>query len=430
MLRLDCKGMAEPTVSGIADLAHLRVAIVHYWLVGIRGGEKVVEALCAMFPNADIFTLVCDETVLSDRLRKHRITTSFLQSIPGASRHYQKLLPIMPWALEGFDLRPYDLVISSESGPAKGIVPRPDALHICYCHTPMRYLWDHYQTYRERAGPIGRAMMALTAPPLRAWDVTTAARVDSFVANSRHVADRVARYYRRDAEVIHPPVAVESFAPRTDIGDFFLCAGQLVSYKRIDLAVEAFTRMNKKLVVIGEGGEASALRKAAGPTVTFLGRQPDAVLREHLSRCRALVFPGEEDFGIVPVEAMAAGRPVIGYGRGGIGETVSSERFGVLFNEQTPESLIAAVDAFERRDAAFDPSALRLHAQAFDDATFRRRMSDKIRRELRARGMLPRAAAAANAASRMSTSATATATAFGPERFEAFGARFRGESLR
>lgn len=428
MLRLDGMAMAGPADGEASDLAHLRVAIVHYWLVGMRGGEKVLEALCAMFPNADIFTLVCDEGILSDRLRKHRITTSFLQSVPGSTRHYQKLLPLMPWALESFDLRSYDLVLSSESGPAKGIVPRPDALHICYCHTPMRYLWDHYHSYRESTGRVGRAMMTLIAPPMRVWDVATAARVDSFVANSRHVADRIERYYRREADIIHPPVAVDDFAPRRDIGDFFLCAGQLVAYKRVDLAVRAFTRMNKKLVVIGDGAQAPALRKAAGPTVTLLGRQPDAVLRDHLARCRALVFPGEEDFGIVPVEAMASGRPVIAYGRGGIRETVSGEQFGVLFTEQTVESLIAAVDEFEEREAGFDPSALRLHARRFDEATFRRRMSDKIRRELQARHMLPRRAAAAETTNRRPASAAA-ATA-DRERFEAYGGRLSKEAMR
>ncbi|MEF2073933.1 glycosyltransferase [Consotaella sp. CSK11QG-6] len=351
----------------------------------MRGGEKVLEALCELFPQADIFTLVCDEETLSERLRQHRITTSFLQKLPGARRLYQKFLPAMPWALESFDLSGYDVVISSESGPAKGIVAPPDALHICYCHSPMRYLWDQQHVYQVSAGRLSRWAMACVAPAMRTWDVTTAARVDSFVANSRHVADRIQKYYRRDAEVIHPPVAVESFAPTSEVGDFYLCAGQLVPYKRIDLAVQAFTRMNKKLVVVGDGAEIDALRKVAGPSIVFMGRQSDDVLRQHLSRCRALIFPGEEDFGMVPVEALASGRPVIGYARGGLMETVASETFGVLFGEQSVEALMAAVARFEKRETDFDPTILRAWAQRFGRDEFKNRFAGKVRRELAAR---------------------------------------------
>jgi glycosyltransferase involved in cell wall biosynthesis len=352
----------------------MKVAIVHYWLVTMRGGEKVLEELCKLFPQADIFTLVCDREKLSPLLQSKTIHTSFLQRLPGARKHYRKLLPLMPFALEAFDLQAYDLVISSESGPAKGIVARPDALHVCYCHSPMRYIWDHYHIYRRDLGLIGRAMMTITAPPLRVWDVTTAARVDAFVANSAHVARRIRRVYNRDATVIHPPVAVDDFQATAELGDFYLCAGQLVTYKRVDLAVRAFTRMGKRLVVVGEGTQMAELKKIAGPSVELVGYQPFPVLRDYLARCRALVFPGEEDFGILPVEAMASGRPVIAFDSGGARETVTSAEVGLMFAEQTEDSLIDAVTRFEANAAAFDPAKIRRHAEGFSASLFRERM--------------------------------------------------------
>jgi len=373
----------------------MKVAIVHYWLVTMRGGEKVVEELCRMYPQADIFTLVCDREKLSPLLQSKRIFTSFLQRIPGARKHYQKMLPLMPFALESLDLQAYDLVISSESGPAKAIVARPDALHVCYCHSPMRYIWDHYQVYRRDLGRIGKLVMAIAAPPLRMWDVTTAARVDAFVANSAHVARRIRRVYNRDATVIHPPVAVDDFEPVAERGDFYLCAGQLVAYKRVDIAVRAFTEMGKRLVVIGEGAQMAELKKIAGPTIEFLGFQPFAVLKDRLARCRALVFPGEEDFGILPVEAMASGRPVIAFDSGGARETVTSPRFGVMFAEQTSASLSDAVTRFEQREDSFDPVEIRRHAEDYSAAVFQKRMRSFIDDRLRERDQPPSPAQAA-----------------------------------
>ncbi|MBC6715566.1 glycosyltransferase [Aurantimonas sp. DM33-3] len=348
----------------------------------MRGGEKVLEAFARIFPNADIFTLVCDHSRISPTLRRHNVTTSFLQHIPGATKNYRRLLPLMPFALEHFDLRSYDLVISSESGPAKGVVTRPDAFHLCYCHTPMRYMWDHYQDYYAGAGRIARIGMGLTGPFIRNWDVNSAARVDHFVANSHHVARRIRRYWRRDAEVIYPPVAVDAIALGTEVSDFYLVAGALVPYKRVDLAVRAFSKMGKKLVVIGEGSEEARLRRIAGPSISFLGRQSNEVLREHFRKARALVFPGEEDFGIVPVEVMAAGRPVIGFAKGGLLETVSSPDYGVLFGEQSVEALIAAVEAFEGREASFNPSAIRRGALRFNEANFEVRIRGTLERHM------------------------------------------------
>lgn len=363
----------------------LRVAIVHYWLVSMRGGEKVIEELCQMFPQADIFTLVMDRDRLSDTLKTRRIYTSFLQKIPGAKRHYTKMLPLMPFALEQFDLSDYDLVLSSESGPAKGIVTRPDALHICYCHSPMRYIWDQFHVYRGSLPWIGRMLMSLTAPVLRSWDVTTSARVDSFVANSAYVRGRIRRFYNRDATVIHPPVAVDDFTVGQGRGDFYLYAGQLTGYKRADIAVRACSETGRKLVVIGEGEQTAYLKSIAGPSVTFLGHQPFPILREHLSRCRALLFPGTEDFGILPVEAMASGRPVIAFDAGGARETVSSPDVGLRFSRQDEQGLLGAIEAFEAREDDYCPETIRRHAETFSSAVFHSRLRAFINSELAAR---------------------------------------------
>lgn len=363
----------------------MRVAIVHYWLVSMRGGEKVVEALCDMYPEADIFTLVYDESRVSEKIKRHKVTSSFLQKVPGAVKHYQSLLPLMPFALESLDLSGYDLIISSESGPAKGIIAPPHSTHVCYCHSPMRYIWDHYHSYRANAGLASRMLLPWMAPLLRSWDVSTSMRVDRFVANSHHVRARIGKYYGRSATVIYPPVAVDDYAPAAETGDFYLCAGQLVSYKRVDLAVRAFTKMGRNLVVIGEGKELAALKAIAGPTITFLGRAPFPVLKEKLARCKALIFPGEEDFGLIPVETMASGRPVIAFGSGGALETVVPGLSGVLFHEQTPEAIIDAVHAFEAESAAFDPAAIREHAARFSTRNFKLGMDLVIQEELRAR---------------------------------------------
>jgi glycosyltransferase involved in cell wall biosynthesis len=363
----------------------MRVAIVHYWLVSMRGGEKVVEALSDLYPGADIFTLVYDPAAVSEKIRRHKVTSSFLQRIPGAARHYQSLLPLMPFALENLDLSGYDLIISSESGPAKGIIPPPHATHVCYCHSPMRYIWDHYHFYRSSAGFLQRAAMPIIAPLLRSWDVNTSARVDRFVANSRHVAARIGKYYRRSATVIYPPVSVGDFAPSDTTEDFYLCAGQAVGYKRIDLAVQAFTRMGRNLVIIGEGPEIKRLKAMAGPTVQFLGRTPFQILKQKMAQCRALVFPGEEDFGMVPVEVMASGRPVIAYGSGGALETVVDGETGILFDEQSVDALIDAVERFEREPKAFDRDALIRHAGAFGVERFKAEMTSVIQEELATR---------------------------------------------
>jgi len=356
----------------------MKVAIIHYWLVGMRGGEKVIEALCEMYPQADIFTHVYVPEMVSERIRQHRIIPTFINSLPRAPKMYKTYLPLMPLALEQLDLRGYDLIISSESGPAKGIIAPSDALHVCYCHTPMRYIWNMYHDYRNSAGLATRLMMPPLAHYLRMWDVSSASRVDSFVANAATVARRIHRYYGADSVVIHPPVdtAAFSIAAPSDLGDYYLMAGELVSYKRPDLAVRAFNAMGLKLVVIGGGEMIDEIRRIAGPTITVMGPQPFDVLKQHYARCRALIFPGEEDFGMVPVEAMASGRPVVAFGRGGATETVVEGLSGTFFAEQSVEAISAAV----RRLAAMtiDSEGIAAHADQFGREQFFRRMRGHI----------------------------------------------------
>lgn len=361
-------GRAAPITSG------MKVAIVHYWLVGMRGGEKVVEGLCELFPEADVFTHVYFPQAISPRINAHRVRTSFISRLPQAAKRYKAYLPLMPMALEQLDLRGYDLIISSESGPSKGIIPPAGAVHVCYCHSPMRYLWNMFHDYRERSGYLTRMLMPPISHYLRNWDALSATRVHAFAANSRNVARRLQTYYRRDATVIYPPVDVGAFeqVPDEATADYFLMVGELVPYKRPDLAVEAFNRSGRKLVVIGGGEMLSKIKAQAGPTVTVLGPQPFDRLRHHYARCRALVFPGEEDFGIVPVEAMASGRPVVAFKKGGAMETVVDGVTGVFFDEQSVEAIIEACERCDRTD--FATPAIIEHARSFGADRFANEM--------------------------------------------------------
>lgn len=363
----------------------MKVAIIHYWWLSNRGGEAVCSALAELFPEADLFVHVCNEAVVRQSLPdsfKGNIHTTFISRLPGAKKHYQKYLPLMPLALEQLDLTAYDLVISSESGPAKGVITRPDALHVCYCHSPMRYVWDMYHQYLASSGPIVHALFPLVAHRLLMWDRLSADRVDYFIANSNFIASRIRKYYRRESEVIFPPVNTGEFSPAAKRDDFYLCLGQLVKYKRADLAVAAFNELGLPLVVVGEGELFDDLKAKAAPNVTLMGRQPFPVIKDLLERCRGLVFPGMEDFGIVPVEAMAAGAPVIAYGKGGALETVIHGHTGILFDEQSVEALMEAVQRLERGEISFDPARLHEHAASFDKSVFKRRVKGFIDRAL------------------------------------------------
>lgn len=366
--------LRPPAASGFG-----RSAIVHYWLVSARGGERVVQAILELLPEAELYTHVLDRPKVAEIIGDRPVHTSFIDRLPFARSQYQKYLPLMPRALEELDMSGYDLVISSESGPAKGVIVDPNALHVCYCHSPMRYIWDQYHLYLGQAGRMTRLMWPRIATRLRQWDVTSAARVDLFIANSSFVRQRIRKYYNRDAIVIPPPVDVDYFAPAAPSrpGDHYLLAGQLVAYKRPDLAIEAFRRSGRQLRVAGDGDDLRRLCRDA-PNITLLGRVTREALREEYRSCRALVFPGLEDFGIVPVEAMAAGRPVIAFGRGGVCDSVVPGTTGVLFREQSADALNAAVDAFEANATAFDPERIIAHARTFDRSVFASRFQSAL----------------------------------------------------
>jgi glycosyltransferase involved in cell wall biosynthesis len=367
----------------------VRVALVHDWLTGMRGGERCLEAICELFPDADLFTLLHVPGLVSPIIEQRRITTSFLQRLPGAARHYRHYLPLMPAAVGHFDLRGYDLVVSSSHCVAKGARPAPGALHVCYCFTPMRYVWDRYDDYvGDHASLPARLALPLLAPALRAWDRSASRRVQHFVAISEHVRARVRRCYGRDATVIYPPVDVQRFelADGPD-GDFYLVVSALVPYKRIDLAVLAAGALGRRLLVVGTGPEEVRLRALAGPTVEFLGRRSDADVARLYRACRAVLFPGCEDFGIVPLEAMAAGRPVIALKAGGALETIvppGSEvpPTGLFFEEQSVAALAAAIRRFEAEAERFHPKALRARAELFNGERFRTAMRSYLETRL------------------------------------------------
>ncbi|NNB28463.1 glycosyltransferase [Pseudomonas fragi] len=363
----------------------MKVAIIHYWWLSNRGGEAVVSALAEIYPNADLYLHVCNEDTVKSSLPANyvgKINTTFISKLPGARKHYQKYLPLMPLALEQLDLSAYDLILSSESGPAKGVITRPDAVHICYCHSPMRYVWDMYHEYRSTAGRVVKALFPFIAHYLRMWDRLSADRVDHFIANSKFITSRIRKFYRRDADVIYPPVNTTEFSHEQVRGDFYLCLGQLVPYKKADLAVDAFNKLGLPLVVVGEGELFEALKARAGDNVTLMGRQPFPVIKDLLERCRGLIFPGVEDFGIVPVEAMAAGAPVIAYAKGGALETVIHGHTGVHFHEQSVEALMAAVQQVESGQFVFAPAQLHEHAAGFDKSVFKQKIKNFVDKAL------------------------------------------------
>ncbi len=370
----------------------MRVALVHDWLTGMRGGERVLEDVAALFPDADLYTLIHVPGSTSEAIERLRIHASPLSRVPGIARRYRLFLPLFPWAIRRFHLRGYDLVLSSSHAVAKSIPTAPGTLHVCYCFTPMRYVWDQVDTY------LGRGAVRLLATPLvaglRRFDRRTSGvdTVSRFLAISRTVADRIARTYGRSAEVIYPPVDTDRFRIRSGAGERpYLLVGGFVPYKREDLVLEAFRRLGRPLLVVGDGPARRRLEARAPAGVRFLGRVSDERLAELYAGCRALVYPQEEDFGIVPVEAQACGRPVIAFGRGEATETVvppgdpaGRAPTGLFFAPQTPEALAEAVRRFEAIEERFRPEAVRRHAEGFSRQRFRAEMAealDRIRRE-------------------------------------------------
>lgn len=373
----------------------LKVALVHDWLTGMRGGEKVLEVLCSFFPEATLFTLFHQHGAMSPIIEAMDIKTSWIARLPFARNRFRTYLPLFPTAIESFDLRDYNLVISTSHCVAKGIIPASDALHISYIHTPMRYIWEMYPHYLgARAGMLKRAAGGIVASRLRSWDVASCNRVDYFIANSENVRKRIWRHYRRTAEVIPPPVDGDFFQADSAPGDYYLIVTALVPYKQVALAVEAFNRSGERLVIVGDGPEKSKLVKIAKRKIEFLPWQDSESLRRLYSGCRALIFPGEEDFGIVPLEAQCCGRPVVAYGRGGVLETVipanrtpdqepMNAPTGIFFFQSAPEALIEAVMSLDRY--AFDPQAIRCHALKFDKPVFVKKLAQYLESRIKER---------------------------------------------
>jgi glycosyltransferase involved in cell wall biosynthesis len=345
----------------------MKVAITSDWLNQFGGAERVLMELHGMYPDAPVYTAVHAPDRLPEEMRSWDIRPSFLQRIPFARERHQPFLPLMPLAFEQFDLREYELVITTSSACAKGVITAPEAVNICYCYTPCRYIWDLYHDYTRESRV--RRLFAPIAHGLRMWDQLSSQRVDHFIAISHEVARRIRRHYRRDAEVIHPPVDVDRFRPTGEAPeDYYLVVSRLVAYKRIDLAIEAANLLRRRLIVVGDGPERQRLQALAGPTIEFRGRVGDDEIPQLFAGCRAFLFPGIEDFGIAPVEAQAAGRPVIAFGKGGVLDTVLDGITGVHFHEQTAVALARAITEFDRR--RWEPERCRRNAERFDRKRF------------------------------------------------------------
>ncbi len=351
----------------------MKIGLVHDWLNQMGGAENVLLQLSAMYPDAPVHTSIYGSGLVDARFGELDIRTNFIQGLPGVIRHHRWYLPVYPLAFNAIRLDGYDVVISNASAFCKSVRTPPETLHICYCLTPTRFVWSPNEYLaREDVPPALRSAMRPLLALMRAWDRRTSRRVDLFVAISRAVANRIRRFYRRESEVIYPPVATSAFTPASAVEDYFLVVSRLVPYKRIDLAVRACTELGLRLKVIGAGRDLQALEALAGPTVEFLGRQDDDVVRRHFSRCRALIFPGEEDFGITPVEAQAAGRPVIAFAGGGALDTVISGETGEFFTEPTVESLTRLLKDFD--DSRYAANRMIQNAQRFDETVFVREM--------------------------------------------------------
>ncbi|MEW5798138.1 MAG: glycosyltransferase [Bacteroidota bacterium] len=361
----------------------MNVALVHDWLTGMRGGEKCLEVLCELYPDAPIYTLLHNKGAMSPIIESKRIVTSFIDSLPGKETKYRSYLPLFPLAIEQFDFSGYDLVISTSHAVVKGAKVRKDALHICYCHTPMRYVWEMYDEYfgKDKAGIAVRSAMTLFRPYLQWWDVHTADRVHYYVANSENVRKRIKRHYNRDAEVIFPPVDTDQFTLSTKNDGYYLMVTALVPYKRVDLAIQVFNSLGENLLIVGKGTETEKLKSIAKSNIEFLGWQSDEQLAQLYAGCKALIFPGEEDFGIVPLEAMACGKPVVAYGKGGALETVMDGTTGFFFYEQTPGSLLEAIK--KTNASKFDPHEIRNHALRFSRSIYKQKMKEFIGEKVR-----------------------------------------------
>jgi len=361
----------------------MKIAVVHDWLTGMRGGERVLGAICELYPSPDIFTLIHKKGSVSEGIERNKIYTSFVQRFPFIWKNYRYYLPLFPTAIERFDLSAYSLIISTSHCVAKGIRPPRGSLHVSYIHSPMRYIWDLYDDYFSdgRGSLLQRLGMSMFRGYLQKWDVKSSERVNFFIANSRNIAEKIKKYYQRDAVVIYPPVDISSFVVSGKSDNFYLIVSAFSTYKRIDIAIRACNVLQRRLVIIGDGPDALRLRSISGKTIEFLGWQKDNILKDYYSKCRAFILPGEEDFGLAPVEAMASGKPVIALGKGGALESVkpvdgSKEPTGLFFYEKKPESLVDAIKRFEKVDGVFDPQKIREHSINFDKSVFMKRFKE------------------------------------------------------
>lgn len=358
----------------------MKVAIVHDWLNQYGGAELVLEALKELFPDAPIYTSIYNPKAMPPFYQQWDIRTSFMDKLPFVKTHHQPFLLLYPLAFESFNLSQYDLVISNKSGFCHGVITGPDTVHICYCLTPTRFVWDFHEYVKmENIGPLARKLLPLFLLFLRQWDRLAADRVDFFIAISKEVKKRIYKFYHRTSEIIYPPIYTSRFHLSSEQDDYYLVVSRLVPYKRIDIAVEAFNLLKRPLIIVGEGRARASLEKKAGPTIRFLGRVPGEELVQLYARCKALIFPGREDFGIAPLEAQASGRPVIAYAAGGALETVLEGKTGLFFRSQIPEALAETVLEFERRATEFDPSIIRESVKRFDVKNFKRKLQLFVR---------------------------------------------------
>ena len=374
------------------QLDDMRVAIVHHWLISRAGGERVFDAIASMFPTADIFTLFLDKQNLPPSLYKRKITTSFLDKIPIAQKAHRYFLPFYPLAVEMLDLSGYDLVITSDSGPMKGVLTDLHSTHICYCHSPMRYLWDGYSAYFHSMRPPAQTIFGITSHYVRNWDYSAAQRVDHFIANSHYVAGRIRKYYRRESTIVYPPINTSQSYLAGRHENYYLAVGRLVAYKRTDILINACNKLGRKLVIVGDGPERRKLERHSPKNIEFLGELADSELGKLYAQCRALLFAADEDFGMVPLEAQSYGRPVIAFGKGGslesvigiytpIGEQRTEQDApitGVFFEKQTADSLARAILSFESCEELFLPQRIQSHARRFDTSVFLGRMREYI----------------------------------------------------
>ncbi|MZK52797.1 glycosyltransferase [Clostridium beijerinckii] len=356
----------------------MKVAIVHEWLTIYGGSERVTEVFHEIFPKAPIYCLVYDNKTMPDRFRNYDIRTTFVQKLPFSKKRYKDYLPLMPMAFEELDLTEYDLIISSSTACAKGVITRSDAVHICYCHTPTRYLWEFYYEYTKNMSKLKKIIISMFIHKLRIWDRLAADRVDYFIANSNYIAGRISKYYRRKSKVIFPPVNTHLYNINDKNEEYYLIVSRLVTYKKVDLAVEAFNKLGLPLIIIGDGPERREIEKIASSNIKFLGRLTDEEIREYYSKCKAFIFPGEEDFGLTPVECQASGGPVIAYKKGGALDTVLDEKTGILFREQSVESLIEAVEKFEKYGVEYDRQQIKEYSEKFSVDRFKKEFEDYV----------------------------------------------------